>query len=209
MPLAVTYHCWSALTDPAFIVILYCPALSVVVCVTWWKLDWSDSLRHSTTVAPATGVPVSPPEITTFRPAVEGSGEAAIVRALGVHAVVQHVVPVGQHVVPVVQHVDVAGQHVLFEGYAQHGMNCGPLGVAPRGLACAPLTGYGQHVCCPCGQRMWGTLRAAPAGLGSAVAHSKAARQRSDDGTIRRRIAETPGTLIPGFVKPNAALKTL
>ena len=106
-PSPVTYHCWSALTDPAFIVILYCPALSVVVCVTWWKLDWPDSLRHKSTVAPATGLLVSPPEITTFRPAVEGSGEAAIVRPVGVHAV--------QHVA-VVQHVDVVGQQVPVVG---------------------------------------------------------------------------------------------
>ena len=89
----MTYHCWSALTIPALSVNLYCPALSVVVCAAWWKVDWPDSSRHSTTVAPATaGLLVKPPEITTFRPAVDGSGEEAIVSAPGVHGVAQQAV---------------------------------------------------------------------------------------------------------------------
>jgi hypothetical protein len=37
---------------------------------------------------------------------------------------------------------------------------------------------------------MWGVLPAAPAGLSIANTHSEAARNRSDDGTIRRRIAD-------------------
>ncbi len=129
-PFVVTYHFWSALTDPRFIVILYCPALSVVVCVTWWKLDWPESSRHSTTVAPATGLLVSPPEITTCRPAVDGSGEAAIVKPVGVHAV-QHVVV--QHVVDV--------QQVPLVGVGQHGTKFGRVA-----LCCPPLVGSGQHV---------------------------------------------------------------
>ena len=57
-----------------------------------------------------------------------------------------------------------------------------------------PSTGTGQHgttlgrACW--GQTIWGTLPAAPAGLSIASTHSEAARKRSDDGTIRRRIAE-------------------
>jgi hypothetical protein len=41
------------------------------------------------------------------------------------------------------------------------------------------------------GQRMLGTLPAAPAGLSIASTHNEAARKVSDDGTMRRRIAET------------------
>ena len=50
---------------------------------------------------------------------------------------------------------------------------------------------------CCCGQKMWGSARrrAAPAGLSRAATHSSAARKRSDDGTIRRRIAETPAAV--------------
>ncbi len=89
---------------------MYCPALSVVVCVTWWKVDCPESSRHSTTWTPdGAGLLVRPPEITTFRPAVDGSGEEAIVSAPDVHgvaqqAVVQHAVvqhAVVQQVVPV------------------------------------------------------------------------------------------------------------
>ena len=176
----MTYHCWSALTIPALSVNLYCPALSVVVCAAWWKVDWPGSSRHSTTVAPATaGLLVTPPEITTFRPAVDGSGEEAIVSAPGVHGVAQQAVCVPED----------CGQQ--FVGTGQHGTMRGLL-VAPFVL-CAPLVGSGQQGMTPArcwGQMMWGTLPAAPAGLSIAMTHSEAARNRSDDGTIRRRIAD-------------------
>jgi hypothetical protein len=82
---------------------------------------------------------VSPPEITTCRPAVDGSGEAAIVKPVGVHAVqhvaVQHVVDVQQ--VPLVG----VGQQVPLVGVGQHGTKSG------RAAAfCGPLVGSGQHV---------------------------------------------------------------
>ena len=76
-------------------------------------------------------MPVSPPEITTFRPVIDGSGEDAIDRLPEGQAVTQHVpdvqqvipnvqqvvpnvqqvVPKVQHVVPDVQHVVPATQH--------------------------------------------------------------------------------------------------
>jgi hypothetical protein len=138
-PVAVTYHCWSALTIPGFSVSLYCPALSVVVCATWWKLDWPDNSRHSATVAPAAGgLLVKPPEITTFRPAVDGSGDAAIVSPPEVHGVTQQVVWAQQ--VP-----DDAGQQLV--GTGQHVMTCERL--------FAPLVGGGQQVMTPA---CWGQM---------------------------------------------------
>jgi hypothetical protein len=118
---------------------------------------------------------VSPPEITTFRPAVDGSGEAAIVSAPGGHEAVQHVVCRQQVLVD-------AGQQ--FVGTGQHVMMCGRL--------FAPLVGGGQQVMTPAcwGQMMWGTLPAAPVGLSIARTHSEAARSGSDDGRMRRRIAD-------------------
>jgi hypothetical protein len=87
---------------------------------------------------------VSPPEITTCRPAVDGSGEAAIVKPVGVHAeqhvAVQHVAV--QHVVDVQQVPLVGvGQQVPLVGVGQHGTKSG------RAAAfCGPLVGSGQHV---------------------------------------------------------------
>jgi hypothetical protein len=40
---------------------------------------------------------------------------------------------------------------------------------------------------------MWGSAPAAPAELSNAATHNSAARKRSDDGTIKRRIAENTG----------------
>jgi hypothetical protein len=68
---------------------------------------------------------VSPPEITTFRPVIEGSGEDAIDRLPEGQAVVQHVPDVqqvvrdGQQVVPNVQHIVPDVQHVV--PATQHG----------------------------------------------------------------------------------------
>lgn len=143
-------------------------------------------------------MPVSPPEITTFRPAVEGLGEDAIESAPGVHGAVQQVVDV-QHV-EVVQHDVVVGQHVLV-GYGQHG-------VASPAAPLFAFVGTGQHIgttfgCARfSGQMMrgtllWETLPAAPAGLSTATTHSEAARMRSDDGKMKRRIAETGVQLPP------------
>jgi hypothetical protein len=76
---------------------VYLPELSAVVVVTCWKFDCWASFRHSATVAPEVAVP----EITTFCPALDGLGEAVMVRAaVGQGVGEQHVVPVdGQHVV--------------------------------------------------------------------------------------------------------------
>ena len=104
--------------------ILYWPALSVVACVTFWKLVWPASSRHSTTCVPATGFAVRPPRITTLCPASDGSGEEAIVRSPGVHVPVQHVVPWVQHAVPCVQHV-VVPQQPPFVGVGQQGAMSG------------------------------------------------------------------------------------
>jgi hypothetical protein len=128
---------------------------------------------------------VRPPEITTFRPAVDGSGEEAIVNAPGVHWVAQQAVvqqAVVQQVV-VQQVVPVDGQQTV-EGAAPE--DAGRLG---------PLTGVGQHCTIipwsrRCGQIMCGVLPTAPAGLSIAKTHSEAARNSSDQGTIGRRIAE-------------------
>jgi hypothetical protein len=163
-------------------VILYCPALSVVVCVTWWKLDCHESSRQSTTWTPdGGGLLVRPPEITTFRPAVDGSGEDAIVNAPEVHgvvqqAVVQHVLP-EQHVPPCAQQVPADWQQTV-------------AGAASLGA----LTGVGQHGMTIPGSRCCGqmtcVLAAAPAGVSIASTHSEAASNRTDDGRMRRRIAE-------------------
>jgi hypothetical protein len=102
-PFEVTYHFWSVITVPRASVNVYLPALSALVVVTWWKLDWPGSLRHSATAAPEVAVP----EITTFCPALDGSGDALIVGVAGTHVVgAQQVAPLaGQQVVP--------GQHVV------------------------------------------------------------------------------------------------
>ena len=81
---------------------------------------------------------VRPPEITTFRPAVDGSGEDAIVSAPDVHGVVQQAV---------VQHAVV--QHAVVQqaaDCAQHALDCTQqtVEVDPRSGA---LTGVGQHGC--------------------------------------------------------------
>jgi hypothetical protein len=80
----------------------------VVVCDICLKLDWPAGSRHSTTCAPDCGLPVIAPEITTFAPAFDGLGEAAIVRLPATQGEVQHPAA-GQHtvdaVVPVAQHV--------------------------------------------------------------------------------------------------------
>jgi hypothetical protein len=145
---------------------------------------------------------VRPPEITTFRPAVDGSGEDAIVSAPGVHGVVQQAV-VQQAVVQqaVVQQVP---------DCAQHAFDCTQqtVEVDPRSGA---STGVGQHGgtiaarsrCC--GHTMRGALPAAPAAPSNASPHSEAAR-KSSDGTIRRRIAKDRRRAYPYFVKANAVL---
>jgi hypothetical protein len=145
---------------------------------------------------------VRPPEITTFRPAVDGSGEDAIVSAPGVHGVVQQAV-VQQAVVQqaVVQQVPDCAQHV-FDCTQQ------TVEVDPRSGA---STGVGQHGgtiaarsrCC--GHTMRRALPAAPAGPSNASPHSEAAR-KSSDGTIRRRIAKDRRRAYPYFVKANAVL---
>jgi hypothetical protein len=130
-------------------------------------------------VAPtAAGLLVNAPEITTFRPAVDGSGDAAIVSPPVVQGVTQQVVWAQQT-------LDDAGQQLV--GTGQQGTMCGPL-FAPL----AAFVGVGQHVVMPdiCwGQMIWGTLADAPAGLSNAKTHNEAARKTSGDGTIRRRIA--------------------
>lgn len=139
---------------------------------------------------PDTGLLVKPPEITTFRPAVEGSGEDPTDSAPFVHGVVQQVVDV-QHVEPV-QQVVPAGQHAVVGNGQQ------------TTLEVLAFVGPGQHVgltfgCArSSGQMMWGTLLcatlpAAPAGP-AAKTITEMARKRSDDGKIRRRIAETRHT---------------
>ncbi|MGH2884889.1 MAG: hypothetical protein ACRDPA_19665, partial [Solirubrobacteraceae bacterium] len=91
---------------------------------------------HSATVAPAAGgLLVKPPEITTFRPAVDGSGDDAIDSPPVVHGVTQQVACVQQA-------LDDAGQQLV--GTGQHVMMCGRL-FAPF----APLVGGGQQVMTP------------------------------------------------------------
>jgi hypothetical protein len=133
-------------------------------------------------VAPAAGgLLVKPPEITTFRPAVDGSGDDAIVSPPVVHGATQQVVCAQQV-------LDEAGQQ--FVGTGQHGTMCG--------LLFAALVGSGQQGMTPdCWGQMWGTLPAAPAGLSNARAHNGAARKTSDDGRIRRRIADNRATGYP------------
>lgn len=132
-------------------------------------------------MAPAAGgLLVKPPEITTFRPAVDGSGDDAIVSPPVVHGVTQQVVCAQQAPVE-------AGQQLV--GTGQHGTMCG--------LLFAPLVGGGQQVMPDWGQMMWGTLPAAPAGMSSAKAHNEAARKTSDHGRIRRRIAENRASDYP------------
>lgn len=143
----------------------------------------------------AAGLLVKPPEITIFRPAIDGSGDDAIVSPPDVHAETQQV----GCVVP-----DDAGQQLV--GTGQHVMTCGLLSAAAVPLAL--VVGGGQQVgtsprCC--GQMMR-ALPAAPAGLSIAKTHSDAARKTSDDGTMRRRIADKPGLRLPVFVKANAVL---
>jgi hypothetical protein len=120
---------------------------------------------------------VKPPEMTTLRPAVDGSGDDAIVSPPVVHGVTQQAA-CAQHA------PDDAGQQLV--GTGQHGTMWGLL-FAPF----APLVGGGQQVMTPdrWGQMMRGTLPAAPAGLSNARTHNEAARNTSDDGRIRRRIA--------------------
>lgn len=129
-----------------------------------------------------------------MRPAVDGSGEDAIDSPPGVQGAVQHVVVDVQHVEVVQQAPVVAGQHV-FVGYGQQGTKW----AVARFLA---FDGTGQHVgvtfgCALCtGQMMSGTLLratlpAAPAGVSTARAHSAAASTRTEDGKIKRRIAES------------------
>ena len=138
------------------------------------------------------------PEITTFRPAVDGSGEEAIVNAPDAHwvaqqAVVQHgVVQHGVVQQAVVQQADVVEQQVAVDG--QHTVaalapsaDCG--GVGQHGMIIPRSRCWGQTMC--------GVLPAAPAGLSITRTHSEAARQRSDDGMIRRRIADNRRTDYP------------
>jgi hypothetical protein len=195
-------------TIPPVNVNVYRPALSVVVCATCWKVDWPDGSLQSATVAPATGG-VRPPEITTFRPAVEGSGEEAIVSAPpGGHGVAQQGV-CAQHVVGG-QQVTVGGQQVVVGGQQAvgTGQQAAPTGTGQqgtsRGLLIAPFVPFnggtqqgGVTFGRDTGQRMWGTGSAAPAGLSIASTHSEAAKKVSDDGTIKRRIAENPASGYP------------
>jgi hypothetical protein len=101
-PPEVTYHCWSVITVPRARVNVYLPELSALVVVTCWKLDWPGSLLHNATAAPEAALP----EITTFWPALDGSGDAVIVGVAGTQVPgAQQVDPAGQHVVP--------GQHAV------------------------------------------------------------------------------------------------
>jgi hypothetical protein len=101
----------------------------VVVVAIWLKLDCPARKRHRTTWTPPAGLAVSAPEITTLRPAVEGSGEAVMVSPPVGHVVgVQHVaetqqVPDGQQVV--VQQVAGVQQLALC---AQQGVVAAPFG---------------------------------------------------------------------------------
>ena len=183
---------------------LYCPALSVVVCAIWVKVDCPESSRHSATVTPdGGGLLVRPPEITTFRPAVDGSGEEAIVNVPDVHwaqqAVVQQVVV--QHVVvqqAVVQQVPVDGQQ-------------GVEGVAPEDAGrFGPLTGVGQHGTIVARSRCWGRLcavyfrprRQGRASPGRTARRRGQERRRNDQAAHRRKTAQS----LPVFVKTNAVL---
>jgi hypothetical protein len=154
----MTYHCWSVITAPRFSVNVYFPELSALAVETWWKLDWWASLRHSATWAPD----VALPEITTFWPALEGSGDAVMVGTAGPHVGdVQHGV--------LWQQIGCAraaagwvgtGQHV----FVQHGVLWQQIGCA---RAAAGWVGTGQHVgttyprCC--GQMMCDLAPAGPA----------------------------------------------
>ena len=116
---------------------------------------------------------------------MDGSGEAAIVKPVGVHTVQQVAV---QHVA-VQQVADV--QQVPLVGVGQHGTKFDRAAVF-----CGPLVGSGQHVGAPCsGHNVGGSAPAAPAGPTNAATHNNAARERSDDGMIKRRIAENTGTV--------------
>ena len=175
---------------PRVSVILYCPALSVVVCVTCWKLDRPDSSRQSTTSTPdGGGLLVSPPEITTFRPAVDGSGEAAIVNAPDVHGVVQQAL---------VQQF-VAEQHVL-DCAQQVAVGLGSTGRPGRDRVESAGVGSRNEQCPRArlrGQRDAASSATAPAGQSIATTHNEATSDRSDDGTIKRRIAENRDTAYP------------
>jgi hypothetical protein len=78
---------------------------------------------------------VKPPEMTTFRPAVDGSGDDAIVSPPVVHGVTQQAACAQQA-------PDDAGQQLV--GTGQHGTMWGLL-FAPF----APLVGGGQQVMTP------------------------------------------------------------
>ncbi|MBV9803533.1 MAG: hypothetical protein JO130_10100 [Solirubrobacterales bacterium] len=132
----------------------------------------------------------SAPEITTFCPAWEGSGEDEIVSPLGLHVGVQQPddgqhVPVQHVVLELVQHVGVP--------FVQHeGLDTGQhTGCAPDASAADP-GGTGQHgtKCArSCGQIMCGdSAPAAPAAAKIEIAAATAARRRSV-WTIERRIA--------------------
>ena len=187
----VTYHAWSAITAPRFSVNVYRPALSVVVCATWWKLDWRASLRHSITWAPATGVPTAAPEITTFCPALDGSGEAAMVRLPGPHGDgVQQVLDAvaGQHVVP--QQIGctfdwpalaaVGGQHTTCERW----LPVGAVGSGQHVVICG--TGTGHMMCAG-----FGAAPAEPVRVRPQMTAAAATARVSESGTIERRIAIT------------------
>jgi hypothetical protein len=120
------------------------------------------------------------PEITTFRPAVEGFGEEAVVRLPAAHGVGVQQPGVGQHVVtgaPVAR----AAQHSV---PTQHpGKTIDPLVSEPGGSR-----QHGTTSALVYGQAMRGA-RAAVAGPAIATTQTAVATRTSASGTNQRRIA--------------------
>jgi hypothetical protein len=128
-------------------------------------------------------LPTHPPEITTFAPAVDGFGEAPMLRLPALHGGVQQPAD-GQQpgaVLPLTQQVLGAQQGVAWQQ-----------GGVTSGLAAPALVGTGQQGMisgADCGQRMRGARCAAPAGPAVPRIRAAAAATRSESGTIERRIA--------------------
>jgi hypothetical protein len=101
----------------------------------------------------------------------------------------QHVV-CAQHALPDAGQHDTAGELLLTPSAAS-------IGIGQQG---------GTIIGLVCGQTTCGTLPAAPAGPSIARTQNAAARNRSDDGRIKRRIAK-PGWRLPVFVKTNATTR--
>jgi hypothetical protein len=121
------------------------------------------------------------PEITTFRAAVEGFGEEAMVTLPEAHGVgvQQPIARVAQHGVP-------AQQGVVWQ---QNGCTSGALVWTPGGS-----TQHGGTMCAVApGHAMPGARRAAVAGPAIPMTHTAVAVRTSASGTIDRRIACVSG----------------